>query len=132
MNSNDLTAFVALVSWKQSLERQLKEAKKDIAEMEEKLLPQFEEAGISKMTKDDYTIYIKRNRWPKFREGHDKIELIGALKSAGWDEQVYETYNTQRLAAVLREMQDSGEALPPEVDTCIELSESFNLGTRKA
>jgi hypothetical protein len=131
MNTDELKRFVALEERRRQLEVEIDTIKAEAAELEERLLPQFEQSGMERVAIDGRTVYVERKLWAKAKDG-DKQALCKALKRARLSEFVQETFNPQSLSALVREWDRDGRPMPPSLREVLEVSEVFKLRTRRS
>jgi len=79
MNTDELKRFVALEERRRKLEAEIDTVKAEAAELEELLLPQFEQSGMERVAIDGRTVYVERKLWAKAKDG-DKASVCKALK----------------------------------------------------
>ncbi len=130
MNIEELKRFVALEDRRAQLEAEVDAIKAESAELEQRLLPDFEQAGMDRVSITGRTVYIERKLWAKARDGN-KAAVCDALRRGQLGEYVEETYNTNSLSAYMRELDREGRPLPPVLDAVLEISEVFKLRTRR-
>ena len=137
-----LDQFVALKDRKADLERQLRLVKDELAPLEQALLEEFAAEGVSgkRHAGTGKLVSISRRIWARAIEG-DKPSACEALREAGLDEFVAESFNTNSLSAYFRELlreeneagdpvTDLDELLPEELLGHIELTEDLTLSVR--
>jgi len=131
MNSEQLKRFVALEERRRQLEEEIDQLKAEAVELEQALMPQFEQAGIERVSIDGRTVYVERKLWASAKNG-DKQALCKALKRARLSQFVQETFNSQSLSALVREWDRDGRPMPPSLREVLEVSEVFKLRTRRS
>lgn len=112
--------LVRLYAEKRACEEQLKCCKVDIAELSERLLDQFAESGLARLTiadanGDNMTVYPHMVERCSVAAGHDKTEVADALRKHGHGDLVREDFNLNSLSSLLRELRDGGDDLDPEI-----------------
>ena len=130
MNTDELKRFVALEERRRQLETEVDSIKAEAAELEQRLLPQFEQSGTERIAIDGRTVYVERKLWAKAKDG-DKVGVCKALKRCRLGDYVEETFNTNSLSAYVRELDRESKLLPPTLATVLDVSEVFKLRTRK-
>ena len=125
MNSNDFEER------RRQLEAEIDAVKAEATQLEEALLPQFEQGGLEKVSIDGRTVYLERKLWAKAKDG-DKGAVCKALKRAHLGDYVEETFNTNSLSAYVRELDREGKPLGPSLREVLEISEVFRLRTRRS
>ncbi len=131
MNTDELKRFVALEERRRQLEAEVDAVKAEAAQLEELLLPQFEQAGLERVSIDGRTVYIERKLWAKAKDG-DKAAVCKALKRCRLGDYVEETFNTNSLSAYVRELDREDRPMPPSLREVLEISEVFKLRTRRS
>lgn len=132
--------FAELYDKKKELKDQLGDVKEQLEKLEEELTPEFEKAGVPNISVNGRTIYIHKQLWAGYKESRE--QALEALKKAGLEDYVYETYNTNSLSAYFREVyrdaedeqgfiDDPENILGPELKGAIKLTEKVSLRSRK-
>jgi len=131
MNTEELKRFVALEEQRHQLEAEIDTIKAEAAELEGRLLPQFEQSGTERIAIDGRTVYVERKLWAKAKDG-DKPSVCKALKRCRLGDYVEETFNTNSLSAYVRELDREGKQLSPALAMVLDISEVFKLRTRRS
>jgi len=131
LNTDELKRFVALEERRHQLEAEVDTIKAEAAELESRLLPQFEQSGTERIAIDGRTVYVERKLWAKAKDG-DKTAVCKALKRAHLGDYVEETFNSNSLSAYVRELDREERPLPPSLREVLEVSEVFKLRTRRS
>ena len=131
MNTDELKRFVALEEQRRQLEAEVDTIKAEAAELEGRLLPQFEQSGTERIAIDGRTVYVERKLWAKAKDG-DKPAVCKALKRCRLGDYVEETFNTNSLSAYVRELDREGKPLSPALAAVLDVSEVFKLRTRRS
>jgi len=131
MNAEQLRTYVNLEQQRLDFEAQIDAIKKETAELEAALLPQFEQDAIDRISIDGRTVYVERKLWAKAKDG-DKPAVCKALKRSRLGDYVEEIYNTNSLSAYIRELDREGKQLSPSLATVLDISEVFKLRTRRS
>ena len=134
-NMESVKKFAELTAKKRGLSAQLDEVKAEMDALQESILAMMGEAGVSSVRVDTdegrFTLFPRRELWAGAMEG-DYVRACVALRNAGLGDLVEERFNTQRLSAVVREMDAAGTPLPESFEGAIKVSEVFKLSVRKA
>ena len=131
MNTDELKRFVALEERRRQLETEVDSIKAEAAELESRLLPQFEQSGTERIAIDGRTVYVERKLWAKAKDG-DKAAVCKALRRARLGDYVEETFNSNSLSAYVRELDREERPLPSSLRDVLEVSEVFKLRTRRS
>jgi len=131
LNTDELKRFVALEERRKQLEAEVDTIKIEAAELEERLLPQFEQSGMERVAIDGRTVYVERKLWAKAKEGN-KPAVCKALRRCRLGDYVEETFNTNSLSAYVRERDRDGRPLPPSLAVVLDVSEVFKLRSRRS
>ena len=131
MNTDEMKRFVALEEQRHQLEAEIDTIKAEAAELEGRLLPQFEQSGTERIAIDGRTVYVERKLWAKAKDG-DKPSVCKALKRCRLGDYVEETFNTNSLSAYVRELDREGKKLSAALATVLDISEVFKLRTRRS
>lgn len=137
-----LDRFVDLKARKADLERDLRLVKDELAPLEQQLLDEFAQEGVAgkRHAATGKLVSISRKVWAR-AAGGDKPAACAALKAAGLDEFVAESFNTNSVSAYFREqlkertdageiVTDLTELLPQELRGHIDLTEDAVLSVR--
>jgi len=127
-----LTRFVELHRVKREMEAALRKVEDEIAVLEPILREQFAVAGIQSMSVNGMTAYVSRQVFPKYKDGAGRGDVIEALKADGLGDILREDYNSQTFNSLIRDIESSGRGLPEHLARVIEISEKYELRTRRA
>ncbi len=147
MNMEQLKEFVCLENRKRDLDAELKGVKAKLDELEEVLIPQFIEAGLTKATVDGRTVSLWQEIYASPLDGRERV--VEALKASELAQYVSENYNTNSLSAFVREVardvaaqaereerifteEDVRAALPAPLGLALKISFVHTLRSRKA
>lgn len=130
MNTQAVNRLVELTVRKRELEAQAKELAREIQELEESLLEQFGEAGISSVRAEGGTVSLSRQLWATCADG-DYSRACAALHAAGLDEFVQPRFNSNTLSAYFRELDRDGRPIPKALEGAIDVAERFSLRVTK-
>ena len=122
--------WVTLVEQKRALEAELRPVQDQLNKLEAELLDDFADAGIQSVNAHGMTVYLNREFSAKLKEGVDKEDAIAAFERAGMKGCFNLAWQTMR--GIVREYQERGEALPPEVAAVVDVSDFYRLRSRKA
>ena len=124
-----LAEYIELTARKRALDDDLKELNERLVLIELELLDQFEAAGVDKIGKDGYTLYMARSLRPRAKDG-DRERMLEAIKANGYGDLVKEDIHPKRLEAIVRELDGQGE-MPGWAKGTIEIYEQYNIRVRK-
>ncbi|MDD3513540.1 MAG: hypothetical protein PHV21_06020 [Synergistaceae bacterium] len=124
-----LAEYIELTARKRALDDDLKELNERLVLIEMELLDQFEAAGVDKIGKDGYTLYMARSLRPRAKDG-DRERMLEAIKANGYGDLVKEDIHPKRLEAIVRELDGQGE-MPDWAKGTIEIYEQYNIRVRK-
>ena len=124
-----LAEYIELTARKRALDDDLKELNERLVLIEMELLDQFEAAGVDKIGKDGYTLYMARSLRPRAKDG-DRERMLEAIKANGYGDLVKEDIHPKRLEAIVRELDGQGE-MPGWAKGTIEIYEQYNIRVRK-
>jgi hypothetical protein len=135
MDTGLVRRFAELTARKRKLSSDLDEVKSDLDALQEQILDMMGANGVASLKVDTdegrFTVFPTRTLWAGALEG-DYERACVALKMAGMGDLVEERFNTQRLSAVVREMETTGTPFPESFEGAIKITETFKLGVRKA
>lgn len=126
MNTQSIQEFVRLTKAKKDCELEMDSIKDQLKILENSIMTDFEKSGMQKCSVDGMTVYIHRTLGvqPKI----DKSDVVRALKACGLhDEYVKEDYNTNSLAAYVREAAKEERELPIPLQNAINIVELFSI-----
>ena len=124
-----LAEYIELVEQKRRCGDQLKELGERVGMLELELLDQFDVAGIDRISKGGYTLYMSRTLRPRAKDG-DNERMLDALRKNGYGDLVKETIHPKRLESLVRELDMEGE-MPEWAKDTIDVYEQYNLRMRK-
>ena len=147
MDIRALREFVQLAERKDQLNGELKAISARLDELEQALVPQFLNDGVSSMRVDGRAVYVAQDIYAS--PVNDRDEVIAALKASELGQYVSENYNTQSLKAFVRELaqevrlrcqqeerlfteEEVRAALPAPLGNTLKISFVHSLRTRKA
>lgn len=126
--------FVQLSGKKADLKFKLGVVEKELEEMQEGLSNRFAEGGVSKITVDGATLYVKKDTFASLKvpDGStpDKVRLdvVHLLESMGHERMI--TYNHQSMKALVKELQDEDGELPPPLGTYVKADSRYRVAAR--
>lgn len=132
MDLDDVHRYVELRRRQSELESEASGVKEEADQIEQRLLEDFAEQGVDRMSVNGHTVYLHRQLWARVPEGVTRAEVVEALEEAGLGHFVRRQYNTQTVSAWLRDLEREEEELPPELYGMIEGSERYSLRVRRA
>ena len=124
--------FAELAAQRSDLEEQVSTVKKLQEELKQDILQRMQETGISRLRSERHerTIYLRRQLWAGAKDG-EKEKAVQALRAAGLEEMVFETFSTQTLTRYVRDLAAEQDRdlpdLPPELAEGIQLTEKFDI-----
>jgi len=147
MDINLLKEFVSLENRRRELEDELKAVTARLDDLEQALVPQFLNDGVSSMRIDNRIVYLAQQIWASPAE--DRSAVVAALKASDLGHYVSENYNSNSLSAYVREVADEVRlrceqegklfteeevraALPAPLASAIKVSFVHSLRSRKA
>lgn len=126
-----IRSFHELETERRELESQLKDLKKRQEQLKVHLIEAFADNGIQSINVDGLTVYLHRQIWASA----SGPEAMAALKEVGLDDLVKETCNAMTFSAWVREQPTDDQGmpiLPPELDGRANVSERFDIRSRKS
>ena len=129
LNTDLLAKFAELDQRQKELNTERNRVLEEIAAIEAQVLEELVTSGVSSVKlANGLTVRAASQIWAKI---HDKGKAVEILKACGYEDFVTETFNSNQLSAVLRELIHTGEGLPPEFEGVIEANEVFKPRTTK-
>jgi hypothetical protein len=130
IDTERMQSYVERLHRRNALEDKLKQVKAEMSGMEQSILDDFAVSGITQMRVNGTTLYIRTERHTSRRDGVGPDEAIAALRAAGWDELVKDSYSASALSAAMRELLDEGSEIPGAIQDAYEVKEVHKLGAR--
>lgn len=126
-----VTDALALAADMVALDAKIKDAKRVLGELddvraalEEQLLEQFAEAGVSSVKVNGHSVGMRRDVYAKII---DPERLHDALRAAGFGDLIQPKVDSTKLSALVREF-DRGEVeCPAELAEVVTASEKFSI-----
>ena len=131
MDDLNLRKFIELNCEKKDLKFRLAKIEEELTELEEILLEQFQNLGMSKITIEKNTIYIKKRLFVSPKNG-DRTAVIAALKDSGLENFIQENFNTNTLTAYVKEQFECGFRLSKSLSESLKIIEKFSLNVIKS
>jgi hypothetical protein len=131
MDTETISKWAKLNQEKKELEKKIDGIKEEMSVLESAIIDEMANDGITqiKLTNGLGAVYLHKQIWPKM-ETDDRDVVVQAVKMV-YPEIVKENYNTNTLAAIMREMDANGESLPGAWEGIITASEKFSLRNRR-
>ena len=126
-NDSFLSDLVELDRARKRLKAELAEVETARKVLEATILDEWERTGTSSIKVDGITIYLSSQRWVKPKDG-DRQAVVKVLEVLGMTEMI--NFNSQTLSSYVREILDTDQVIPPELETVIEVTEDFKIKTR--
>lgn len=134
MDMDKIRRFAELDRLKKEKSGELDKIKEELAELEPQILDQFAEEGVGRISVTngvrDVTIHTTRKIRAQAAQGQDPDAVAAACKAAGIGHLVAERANMNTLSAYVRELDEAGEDLPPELEGVVVKIEEFKVGAR--
>lgn len=124
--------FGKLVLAKKQAATKESEITAEIASLEEELLDKMAEEGIRNLSlSSGMTLYQRVEKFYSVAEGHDKAELVRVMANCPQTMDLVEAnYNANKLKSRMREIEENGEPLPPELVQMLKITERYRVGHR--
>jgi hypothetical protein len=112
------------------VEERLKALKRRRMELEELLIPWFEQEGVQNVNIDGVTVYLHRMLWARPKEG-DRDAAVAALRAY---DPAYITigFNTNAVSALFRELEESDDGVPAALAAGFDLTPTFSIRAQEA
>ena len=141
MDLQRLSEYVTRDIKAKELEAEAKRLKAENAKIEEQLIDGMIDAGIENMKIGDRTVFIRTQLWASAVDavnpltgevdGKDWPTTIEALRVHGYGDLKEERVNSQRLSALVRELDDSEDGIPETLEEALSITERVKLVVRK-
>ena len=125
--ADKISAFIELSERERDLKHELDNIKKAKDRLEPEILEHWVDNEIQSQRVRGNTLYLHTQTWAS--AGDNRQRAVEALRAAGLEDLI--TVNSQTLSAFVREKQANGEALPPEVQDTITITERVSLRARR-
>ena len=89
---------------------------------------EFIDNDIDNFAMNGRMVYLQRKLVAKY---DDKLKAVEALKQAGFDDYVDETFNYNKINRLIRDFDEAGDPLPDEFDGILWPYEFFQIQSRK-
>ena len=136
-----LREFVERAKKIKELEAEAKKLKRQNDAIEELLIEGMVESGVTDLGVGDRKVFIRSQLWasaPDARDpvtgavcGKDWARALHAIESAGYGSMKETRVNSQRLSALVRELDKSDDGIPEELASNLKISEVTKLIVRK-
>ncbi len=126
-----LAKFVDYTKEKKALDKRLATVKAEMGTLEEIILEEFENLGVSSMRCGDTTVHLRRQLWARAKDG-DKDTVCEVLRDLEMGDMVSETFNTNTLSAWVRERDKAGEEIPAALKDVLAITEEFSIRANMA
>ena len=141
MDFTKLRRFAELTERKKAIEAEGKAIKAEMDALEPVIIEEMADTGLQNANINGRTYYINRRLFAGPAEGRTKYDVAEALKSAGLNEYVNETYNSNSLAAYVRQCVHEAEGaslsteemrglLPEPLRDVLKIGDVFVLASR--
>jgi hypothetical protein len=127
--------YAQLLALKRKHEDEVNRIKKEMRDIETPLRDEMLDHQVEKFTMtingERITIYLHKQLWARANDG-DKASVVKVLKRCGLSDLVKEDYNTNQLAAWVRERLANGQQLQPTLAEAITLTEDVSVRGRRS
>jgi hypothetical protein len=126
--------FVACDADIKEYERKAKTLKAERAMLAEQLMDQMVQEGVSTFKIDGKTVYLHSQSWANAKlneEGtRDFPSACEALITCGYSDFVETKFSTQRVSALIRELEKDPAGIPPELTSTLDITEKVDVRVR--
>jgi len=126
--------YSTLLTKRLALEEEVKALNAQLAELQQPVLSYFQRQGVSSLSLNGRTLYIRSELWVSKASDATTEEACRRLKRIKLGEYTGSRVNTQSLSAYVRELRDQGQ----EIDDIskmlgdkFKVSEVWKIGSRK-
>ena len=113
------------------IQDQLKEAKRQVAALQERVLENFAASGTQQHKQSDGTvIYLQRNLFPSVKD-NDYDRAIAALQAVGHGDLVKARFDIRNVRGLVKEILAEGNEVPAVIDEAFNFFEEFEVRMRK-
>jgi hypothetical protein len=135
-----LARFVDLDTKIKEMDAELKELKRERETLEDPLVEGLIEAGIQNMNVNGKTVYIRTQLWASAKDivddsgevvAKDWTSALEAVRSTGHGDLVETRINSQRLSALVRELDETEDGIPEILRDNLNISEQIKLVVRR-
>ena len=141
MNLETMQQYVARQIKAKELDAEAKRLKAENAKVEEQLIDAMIDSNIQSIKIGDRTVFIRTQLWASAADVIDEVSgeslgkdwpgAIAILEAAGYGGLKEERVNSQRLSALVRELDGSEDGIPVEFEQGLKISEKIQLIVRK-
>lgn len=126
-----LAEFVALEHERREHEDRLKVIAERLGKLSEPLLNHFADSGIQNANVNGLTVFVRVDRYVSKKSEATTDQVCEALREAGLGYMVSDGYNAASLKSKVREWEEAGAEVPPELAALLNVGEVARLATRK-
>jgi hypothetical protein len=148
MQIDKLKQFLTLTAKKKAAKKDLEEIDAQLEKLDGELTKMFEQDGVNSMNVDGKTVYVHNQKWAGvLKEGKDatdeeRARALQALRDAGMDDYITESFNSKTLSSFVKEVLESApleiqtdpkrwyEVLPPSFAGAIKVTEETSIRVR--
>jgi len=116
LNTTGFKNFIELEKKKKELKKALQEVEDQKKGLQQDLIDNLLDQEMTKISISGKTVYVNTITRAKIK---DRDKAVEALKEAGFGDLVKESFNTNSVSALLRELQEDGD-LPEGFEDSIE------------
>lgn len=130
-NINIYQRYLAVASSERELKDKLESLKEEREQLEQAVLDEMAEGGLTSVTIDGRTIYTRRDIFPRYPQGKEaaiKLVLQGEFREIA---KTRTDIHHQTMRALLIELSET-DSLPPEWEGVIEVGEVYRVGNTAA
>jgi phage host-nuclease inhibitor protein Gam len=130
-NINIYQRYLAVANSERELKDELESLKEERERLEQAVLDELAEGGLTSVTIDGRTIYTRRDIFPRYPQGKEaaiKLVLQGEFREIA---KTRTDIHHQTMRALLKELSET-DSLPPEWEGVIEVGEVYRVGNTAA
>ena len=130
-NINIYQRYLAVANSERELKDELESLKEERERLEQAVLDELAEGGLTSVTIDGRTIYTRRDIFPRYPQGKEaaiKLVLQGEFREIA---KTRTDIHHQTMRALLIELSET-DSLPPEWEGVIEVGEVYRVGNTAA
>lgn len=129
LQTETLSRYARLSLARKRLKAKYEELGAELEAIEQTLIQHMIQEGTTKITVNGASISIETKIWPKLLRPRD--EVVQALEQVGLGDLVQKNFNTNKLAAYIRELDAAGEDIPAPLRPYIAKNPVDSLVVRK-
>lgn len=128
----NLVEFTRLENRLRELEEEAARVKAQVGKVGAALMEQFADSGVQSANANGLCVYVRVDRFVSKKGGVPSQAVCDVLRKVGLAYMVEDGYNASSLKSKIKEYQDEGQEVPPELAELLNIGEVPRLAARKS